>query len=55
MSEDLYWLYTATTVMNTISRREEEALLKATKALALKSCDTVVKGLFTSISLVDST
>lgn len=30
--------------MDTLSRREEEALLKATKAKALKECDSVVKG-----------
>jgi len=29
--------------MNALSRREEEALLKATKAAALKNCDPVVK------------
>lgn len=31
--------------MNTLSRREEETLLKTTKARALKECDPVVKGL----------
>ncbi len=30
--------------MNALSRREEETLLKATKAFALKECDDVVKG-----------
>ena len=30
--------------MDTLSRREEEVLLKATKAKALKECDSVVKG-----------
>jgi COX assembly protein 1 len=30
--------------MNTLSRREEDTLLKATKARALKDCDSVVKG-----------
>lgn len=30
--------------MNALSRREEETLLKATKARALKECDPVVKG-----------
>ena len=30
--------------MNTLSRREEETLLKQTKASALKECDPVVKG-----------
>jgi len=29
--------------MNTLSRREEETLLKTTKARALKECDPVVK------------
>ncbi|KAF8581060.1 hypothetical protein K439DRAFT_1355155 [Ramaria rubella] len=29
--------------MDTLSRREEEALLKSTKARALKECDHVVK------------
>ncbi|KAF8349953.1 hypothetical protein F5887DRAFT_407985 [Amanita rubescens] len=29
--------------MNTLSRREEETLFKATKARALKECDAVVK------------
>ncbi|KIO34100.1 hypothetical protein M407DRAFT_240735 [Tulasnella calospora MUT 4182] len=29
--------------METLSRREEEALFKATKARALKECDVVVK------------
>ena len=31
-------------VMNTLSRREEETLLKQTKASALKECDPIVKG-----------
>ncbi|KAK0233241.1 hypothetical protein IW262DRAFT_1259118 [Armillaria fumosa] len=30
--------------MNALSRREEDSLLKATKAYALKQCDPVVKG-----------
>lgn len=30
--------------MDTLSRREEETLLKTTKARALKECDDVVKG-----------
>lgn len=30
--------------MDTLSRREEEALLKSTKARALKECDHFVKG-----------
>lgn len=30
--------------MNALSRREEETLLKATKARALRECDPVVKG-----------
>jgi len=30
--------------MNALSRREEETLLKTTKARALKECDPVVKG-----------
>lgn len=32
--------------METLSRREEDALLKATKAKALKECDPIVKGAF---------
>ena len=31
-------------VMNALSRREEETLLKATKTHALKECDPLVKG-----------
>jgi COX assembly mitochondrial protein 1 len=31
-------------IMDTLSRREEEALLKSTKARALKECDQFVKG-----------
>jgi len=34
--------------MDTLSRREEEALLKSTKARALKECDQFVKGLWFS-------
>jgi hypothetical protein len=30
--------------MNTLSRREDEALLQSTKARALNECSTVVKG-----------
>jgi len=30
--------------MNSLSRREEDTLLKATKAHALRECDVVVKG-----------
>jgi hypothetical protein len=30
--------------MNALSRREEESLLKATKARALRECDPIVKG-----------
>ena len=30
--------------MNTLSRREEETLLKKTKETALKECDPIVKG-----------
>jgi hypothetical protein len=30
--------------MNSLSRREEETLLKTTKAHALRECDAVVKG-----------
>lgn len=30
--------------MNALSRREEETLLKKTKAFALKACDPIVKG-----------
>lgn len=33
-----------TTNMNALSRREEETLLKTTKARALKECDSVVRG-----------
>ena len=37
--------------MNSLSRREEETLLKATKERALKECDELVKGvLLTAIS-----
>ena len=32
--------------MNALSRREEDTLLKTTKARALKECDPVVKGLY---------
>lgn len=32
--------------MNTLSRREEETLLKSTKARALQECDDIVKGAF---------
>ena len=32
--------------MNALSRREEDALLKSTKARALRECDSVVKGQF---------
>ena len=32
--------------MNSLSRREEETLLKTTKAYALRECDDVVKGRF---------
>ncbi len=38
--------------MNALSRREEETLLKTTKARALKECDPVVKGLFSGSPLV---
>lgn len=31
-------------VMNALSRREEDTLMKATKAHALKECDPLVKG-----------
>jgi COX assembly protein 1 len=34
--------------MNALSRREEDTLLKTTKARALKECDPVVKGAFLS-------
>ena len=37
--------------MSTLSRREEETLLKTTKAHALKECDTLVKGALTEMSL----
>lgn len=33
-------------LMNSLSRREEETLLKTTKAYALRECDDVVKGRF---------
>jgi hypothetical protein len=36
--------------MNTLSRREEDALLKATKARALKECDAVVKGMYACLN-----
>lgn len=36
--------------MNALSRREEETLLKTTKARALKECDPVVKGTSTTES-----
>ena len=32
--------------MNALSRREEDTLMKATKAHALKECDPLVKGAF---------
>lgn len=32
--------------MNSLSSREEETLLKATKANALRECDDIVKGMF---------
>ena len=35
------------TVMSTLSRREEDTLLKTTKAHALKECDSIVKGALT--------
>ncbi|OJT11363.1 hypothetical protein TRAPUB_12118 [Trametes pubescens] len=37
--------------MNALSRREEETLLKKTKAFALKACDPIVKVYFTRTSL----
>ncbi len=37
--------------MNALSRREEDSLLKATKAYALKQCDPVVKGAFSRHNL----
>ena len=30
--------------MNSLSRREEETLLKTTKSYALRECDDIVKG-----------
>ena len=46
----LYWDYRKrlqySNVMNSLSRREEETLLKTTKAYALRECDDVVKGRF---------
>ena len=38
-----FWLLDPT--MNTLSRREEETLLKKTKEAALKQCDPIVKGM----------
>lgn len=38
------------TIMNALSRREEDNLLKATKSYALKKCDPVVKGTFCNLS-----
>lgn len=32
--------------MNSLSRREEETLLKTTKAYALRECDALVRGPF---------
>ena len=40
-SHDVHWH-----IMNSLSRREEETLLKTTKAYALRECDDVVKGRF---------
>lgn len=40
--------------MDTLSRREEEALLKSTKARALKECDQFVKGLYFRLLLQDN-
>jgi COX assembly protein 1 len=37
--------------MNALSRREEDTLAKVTKARALRECDPVVKGVFSSSSL----
>ncbi len=37
--------------MNALSRREEDTLLKATKARALKECDALVKGGLQSLRL----
>lgn len=34
--------------MDTLSRREEDALIKSTKEKALKECDSIVKGSFPS-------
>ncbi|KAF7965660.1 hypothetical protein HWV62_42404 [Athelia sp. TMB] len=36
--------------MNALSRREEDTLLKTTKARALKECDAFVKGAATPLS-----
>ena len=38
--------YSNVHIMNSLSRREEETLLKTTKAYALRECDVVVKGRF---------
>jgi len=35
-----------TLTMNSLSRREEDTLLKTTKAFALKQCDSLLKGLY---------
>ena len=38
--------YSNVHIMNSLSRREEETLLKTTKTYALRECDDVVKGRF---------
>lgn len=38
--------------MNALSRREEDTLLKTTKARALKECDPVVKGTYSCHQLL---
>ena len=45
-SESVFELYFNVHIMNSLSRREEETLLKTTKAYALRECDDVVKGRF---------
>lgn len=41
--------------MNTLSRREEDTLMKTTKAYALKECDPIVKGASKSALVFPST
>jgi hypothetical protein len=39
-------------IMNSLSRREEETLLKTTKSYAFRECDDVVKGRFHGIMIL---